>query len=102
MVSTDIYFNPFDILRINSNGKYTILPTTIQAFFSSFKRISKFTSFAKLNATQILRLLLQIIFLHLLLHAYDIITLLSNQTKKISLAKLKGQPISFNLNGILG
>jgi len=59
------------------------------------------SSLAKLNATQILRLLLQIIFLHLLLQAYDIITLLSNQTKKIPLAKFKDKPISFDLKGIL-
>lgn len=33
--------------------------------------------------------------------AYDIITLLSNQTKKIPLAKFKGKPISFDLKGLL-
>lgn len=34
--------------------------------------------------------------------AYDIITLLSNQTKKIPLAKFKDKPISFDLKGLLG
>ena len=34
--------------------------------------------------------------------AYDIITLLSNQTKKIPLAKFKYKPISFDLKGLLG
>ena len=33
--------------------------------------------------------------------AYDIITLLSNQTKKIPLAKFKYKPISFDLKGLL-
>ena len=35
------------------------------------------------------------------LQAYDIITLLSNQTKKIPLAKFKDKPISFDLKGLL-
>ena len=34
--------------------------------------------------------------------AYDIITLLSNQSKKIPLAKFKHKPISFDLKGLLG
>ena len=34
--------------------------------------------------------------------AYDIITLLSNQTKKIPLAKFRDKPISFDLKGLLG
>lgn len=59
-------------------------------------------SLAKLNATQILRLLFQIILLHLLLQVYDIIALLSNQTKKILLTKFKEKPITFDLKGILG
>lgn len=33
--------------------------------------------------------------------AYDIITLLSNQAKKIPLNKFKDKPISFDLKGIL-
>ena len=33
--------------------------------------------------------------------AYDIITLLANQTKKIPLAKFKDKPISFDLKGLL-
>jgi hypothetical protein len=34
--------------------------------------------------------------------AYDIITLLSNQAKKIPLAKFKDKPISFDMKRLLG